>query len=105
MGIPLDPETTIAIACAASLALILCILVYALSEGGGAGASSGAWPEYAIGRKGAFPSKRSSPDRLHGSKAPRPRSIASPGNGCRAETCSPTVSHALGGGSALASMP
>ena len=35
MGIPLDPETTIAIACAASLALILCILVYALSEGGG----------------------------------------------------------------------
>src|ERR1700731_5505691 len=35
MGIPLDLETTIAIACAASLALILCILVYALSEGGG----------------------------------------------------------------------
>jgi tight adherence protein B len=33
MGIPLDPETTIAIACAASLAFILCIVAYAVSEG------------------------------------------------------------------------
>src|SRR5271155_3236416 len=33
MGIPLDPETSIALACAASLALIFCIVAYALSEG------------------------------------------------------------------------
>ncbi len=33
MGIPLDLETSIALACAASLALILCLVVYAVSEG------------------------------------------------------------------------
>jgi tight adherence protein B len=33
MGIPLDPETTIAIACAANLAFILCIVAYVVSEG------------------------------------------------------------------------
>src|ERR1700740_3565350 len=33
MGIPLDLETTIALACAGSLALILCLVVYAVSEG------------------------------------------------------------------------
>jgi tight adherence protein B len=33
MGIPLDPETLIALACGASLALILCLVAYALSAG------------------------------------------------------------------------
>src|SRR5260370_16730113 len=33
MGIPLDLETSIALACAASLALILCLVVYAVSDG------------------------------------------------------------------------
>ena len=33
MGIQLDLETSIALACAASLALILCLVVYAVSEG------------------------------------------------------------------------
>ena len=35
MGIPLDPETMIAIACAASVALILCLVAYVVSEGAG----------------------------------------------------------------------
>src|SRR5580692_11938026 len=33
MAIPFDLETSIALACAASLALILCLVVYAVSEG------------------------------------------------------------------------
>jgi thiosulfate reductase cytochrome b subunit len=33
MAIPLDLETSIALACAASLALILCLVIYAVSEG------------------------------------------------------------------------
>src|SRR5260370_24712811 len=33
MGIPVDLETSIALACAASLALILCLVVYAVSDG------------------------------------------------------------------------
>jgi tight adherence protein B len=35
VGISLDLETSIALACAASLALILCLVVYAVSEGAG----------------------------------------------------------------------
>src|SRR6201997_3685408 len=33
MAIPFDLETSIALACAASLALILCLVIYAVSEG------------------------------------------------------------------------
>ena len=35
MGVSLDLETSIALACAACIALILCLVFYALSEGGG----------------------------------------------------------------------
>src|ERR1700761_6972432 len=33
MGVPLDLETLIALACAACVALILCVIAYAVSEG------------------------------------------------------------------------
>src|SRR5689334_6488871 len=36
MGLPFDLETSIAIACAACVGLILCVLAYALSEGASA---------------------------------------------------------------------